>query len=48
MGDFNTEIGHTKNIIDGIDLTNETLTGRGGLSLFVRYLRGIGLYGSLE
>ena len=41
--------------IDDIAITQDTLTGRGGLSLFVRYLRGIGiepyverLFGSLR
>ena len=31
-------------IIDDVQPTSETLTGRAGLSLFVRYVRGIGLY----
>nr|HID58246.1 hypothetical protein [Desulfobacterales bacterium] len=35
-------------IIDNIDITNDTLTSRGGLSLFVRYLRGMALYPHLE
>jgi len=30
-------------IIDAIDTTPDTLSSRGGLSLFVRYLRGIDL-----
>ena len=29
--------------ITGIDITNDTLTSRGGLSLFVRYLDAIGI-----
>ena len=31
-------------IIDDVQPTSETLTGRAGLSLFVRYVHGIGLY----
>ena len=34
--------------IDDISITQDTLTGRGGLSLFVRYLRGIGIEPHLE
>ena len=34
--------------IDTVEVTSGTLTGRGGLSLFVRYLRGIGFYHQLE
>ena len=34
--------------IDRIDITRDTLTGRGGLSLFVRYLRNIELYPHLQ
>ena len=34
--------------IDDIAITQDTLTGRGGLSLFVRYLRGIGIEPHLE
>ena len=35
-------------IIDFIETTSDTLTGRGGLSLFVRYLRGTRLMPHLE
>jgi len=38
----------SKSIIDRVEITSETLTGRGGLSLFVRYLRNIGIYPQLE
>ena len=38
----------SKTFIDRVEITTDTLTGRGGLSLFVRYLRGIGLYPQLE
>ena len=34
--------------IDGVGVTSDTLTSRGGLSLFVRYLRNIGLVWYLE
>jgi hypothetical protein len=36
----------SKTFIDRVEITTDTLTGRGGLSLYlyVRYLRGIGLY----
>jgi hypothetical protein len=38
----------SNNIIDKVEVTNDTLTSRGGLSLFVRYLRNIGLLAHLE
>ena len=34
--------------IDGIGITTDTLTSRGGLTLFVRYLSGINLFTELE
>lgn len=34
--------------IDDIGITNDTLTSRAGLTLFVRYLTGINLYSELE
>jgi len=34
--------------IDDISITQDTLTGRGGLSLFVRYLRGMGIEPHVE
>ena len=37
-----------KQNIDAIEITSDTMTGRGGLSLFVRYLRGIQLDPHLE
>jgi hypothetical protein len=40
-----TENGH---VIDGVEATSDTLTSRGGLSLFVRYLRNIAIYPVLE
>ena len=36
------------NIIDEVGVTNETLTSRGGLALFVRYLSGINIYSELD
>ena len=48
MSQSNTESGKIQSIIDRVEVTSDTLTGRGGLSLFVRYLRGIGLYPQLE
>ena len=38
----------SKEKIDGTEITNDTLTGRAGLSLFVRYLDGIGIAEHLE
>jgi hypothetical protein len=35
-------------VIDGVEATSDTLTSRGGLSLFVRYLRNIAIYPVLE
>ena len=35
-------------IIDDVQPTSETLTGRAGLSLFVRYVRSLGLYPHLD
>ena len=40
--------GSVSPIIDDVQPTSETLTGRAGLSLFVRYVRGIGLYPHLD
>jgi len=43
-------IGRNKNdhVIDGVEATSDTLTSRGGLTLFVRYLRNIAIYPVLE
>jgi Transposase DDE domain group 1 len=35
-------------VIDGVEATSDTLTSRGGLALFVRYLRNIAIYPVLE
>ena len=48
MHHHTTENVNSQSIIDNIDVTNDILTSRGGLSLFVRYLRGIALYPHLE
>ena len=48
MHHHTTEYVNSQSIIDNIDVTNDILTSRGGLSLFVRYLRGIALYPHLE
>jgi len=37
MSDNSTQKTKSNNIIDGVEVTNDTLTSRGGLSLFVRY-----------
>ena len=34
--------------ITGIDITNDTLTSRGGLNLFVRYLDAIGIMSTIK
>ena len=33
---------------DAVEVTSDTLTGRGGLALFSRYLRSIGLFSHLD
>jgi hypothetical protein len=48
MSDNSTANTKNNNIIDGVAVTNDTLTSRGGLSLFVRYVRNIGLLPHLE
>ncbi len=35
----------SKNRINKIEVTKDTLTGRGGMALFVRYVSGIKIYG---
>jgi hypothetical protein len=34
--------------VDDIEVTSDSLTGRGGRSLFVRYIRSIGFYTQLK
>jgi hypothetical protein len=48
MSDNSTTNTKNNNIIDRVEVTNDTLTSRGGLSFFVRYLRSIGLLAHLE
>lgn len=48
MSDNSTQKTKSNNIIDGVEVTNDTLTNRGGLSLLVRYLRNCGLLPHLE
>ena len=48
MSKSTTETSRPQAIIDQVGITADTLTGRGGLSLFVRYLRGIDLCSQLE
>jgi len=45
---INTQNIKSNNFFDCVEVTNDTLTGRGGLSLFVRYLRNSGLLPHLE
>ncbi len=40
--------GQTKNQINEIGITNDTLTGRGGLALILRYLDNIGIWNLFE
>jgi len=48
MNNTTTHPADCQPIIDGIDITRDTLSSRGGLSLFVHYLRGIDLVPHLE
>lgn len=48
MADFSAARKSSEPIIHHIEITSDTLTGRAGLSLFVRYLRGIDLAPYLE
>lgn len=41
MVNATTSSAKIKSIIDRVEVTSDTLSERGGLSLFVRYLRGI-------
>ena len=47
-GNFSTKSKSPQPIINDIQITGDGLTGRAGLSLFVRYFREIGLSSSLE
>ncbi len=48
MGKTTTESANSQAIIDGVEITSDCLSGRAGLSLFVRYLRGIGIYPQID
>jgi len=48
MSDNSTQNKKSNSIIDCVEVTNDTLTSRGGLSLFVRYLRNSDLLPYLE
>ena len=48
MSYHSTDYVNCETIIDSIDVTNDILTSRGGLSLFVRYLRAIAVYAHVE
>ncbi len=48
MSDSTTGSSKNEGAVDEVEVTLDTLTGRGGLGLFVRYLRGIGVYAQLE
>jgi hypothetical protein len=48
MSNSTTPAANCQPLIDAIDITTDTLSSRGGLSLFVRYLRGIDLLPHLE
>jgi hypothetical protein len=55
MNDHTRETARTKTRIARVDITDDTMTGRGGLALFVRYTRNLGidrhlrrLFGSLR
>ena len=45
---FTTAATKSKAIIDGVEITSDTLTGRGGLSLFARYLRNIHIFQQID
>jgi hypothetical protein len=48
MCDSSITEGDSQAIINDVEMTSEVLSSRAGLTLFVRYLRGIGLYPHLE
>ena len=48
MKHHTTEYVNSNNFIDNVEITGDTLTSRGGLSLFVRYVRAISLYPHIE
>jgi hypothetical protein len=48
MKDCSIKPDNSNAIIDGVEVTSDVLTSRAGLSLFVRYLRGIDVFPLLE
>jgi hypothetical protein len=38
----------TRPLFDGVEITSDTLTGRGGLVLFSRYLRNLEIFGDID
>ena len=38
----------TAPLFDGVEITSDTLTGRGGLVLFSRYLRNLEIFGHVD
>ena len=48
MDKFSTSAAKDKTVIDGFAITSDNMTGRGGLNLFVRYLRNIEIFAQLE
>lgn len=48
MSQSTTLSAKSKAIIDRVEITSDNMTGRGGLSLFVRYLRTIDIFPQLE
>lgn len=48
MSQSTTTAVKSKAIFDGVEITTDTLTGRGGLSLFVRYLRHIEIFPQIK
>ena len=45
---FTPAAAKSKAIIDGFEITSDTLTGRSGLSLFARYLRSIQIFQQID
>ena len=48
MADTNTTDCHSTALIDDVEPTTQKLTGRAGLTLFTRYLRGIEIFSPLD
>ena len=48
MKDCSANGGKSKPIINDVEITGDVLTSRAGLTLFVRYLRGINLFPCME